>query len=142
MASTSGKSSWLHFCLPTSTSNLRSFVWLLSVLHIHRLSSYIQKLFIQVNTLLVYSKFTICVCVCVCALYLRLIPYSIRQVLVHIFKRGADAKAELPRQLSTAPLSFAEVLVPTSPAVTLTVFCMETARHLTLQEALLCYSVW
>ena len=77
-----------------------------------------------------------------CLLYLRLILYGIRQVLVHIFKRGADAKPELPRKLSTAPLSFAEVLVPTSPAVTLTVFCMETARHLTLREALLCYSVW
>ena len=73
--------------------------WLPSVLHVHRLRNFIQKLFIQDNTWLRHSKFTICVCVCVCVLYLRLIPYCMGQVLVHIFKRGLSYQVNCQQPL-------------------------------------------
>ena len=43
--------------------------WIPSVLHVHRLRNFIQKLFIQDSTWLRHSKFTICVCMCVCAIF-------------------------------------------------------------------------
>ena len=126
LASTTAKSSWLHFSLPTSTSNLDPF-WLPSVLHIHRLSRFIQMLFIQVNSWLRYNKFTFFFF----WLYLRLILYCTGQVLVHIFKRGLSYQVNCQQPLFLL-----------SPAVTLTVFCMEIAWCLTLPETLLSFSGW